>query len=280
MVQFSPFIHRYPPIICQSESHTSFGYSHTFFKSIYFNMIGMKSLAAFVAIVSVAYAAAVPAPEDEWHHALLKRQEPGTPLFACHEACGTAITLSRGASPCTDVSFLTDYADCLVCSGPDDFNIWRYYGGTLTTAGTKCGLSNTPVSGTPISSTSSAPAPVISSTPGPTTESTTALDLATTPRATTTSTSASKPNGEASTTPASVSESASVTAYPTASTTSATVSTTIAPNYIPSSTSSLTTTASNSTSTAIPFTGGADSANRKMAGALAVVVGVVFAAVL
>ena len=51
-------------------------------------MIGFKSVAALAAIVSVVYAAAVPSPEDEWHLTLLKRQEPGTPLYACHESCG------------------------------------------------------------------------------------------------------------------------------------------------------------------------------------------------
>lgn len=54
-------------------------------------MIGMRSLVALAAIVTVMYAAAVPSPEDEWHLTLLKRQEPGTPLFACHESCGKYI---------------------------------------------------------------------------------------------------------------------------------------------------------------------------------------------
>ncbi|KAH9222429.1 hypothetical protein DL95DRAFT_454440 [Leptodontidium sp. 2 PMI_412] len=236
-------------------------------------MIGMRSLAALATIVGVVYGTAVSAPEDEWHLALLKRQEPGTPLYECHSACGTAITLSRGPSPCTDNVFLTDYADCLVCSGPDNFNIWRYYGGTLTTAGSACGLSTTPVSGTPTTS----------STSGPTTESTIALEPGT---ATTSSTSALTPTSESTTTPVSVSESASVTAASTQSTTSATlesastVSPTDGPTYTPYSTGSVTTTAGNSTSTTVPFTGGANSANGKMAGALAVVAGAVFAAAL
>jgi len=60
----------------------------TLAKRININMIGFKSVAALAAVVSVVYAAAVPSPEDEWHLTLLKRQEPGTPLYACHESCG------------------------------------------------------------------------------------------------------------------------------------------------------------------------------------------------
>ena len=58
---------------------------------------------------------------------------------------GTAVTLSRGASPCTDVAFLIDYTDCLACADASIQNVWRYYGATLTVAGEKCGLSTTPV---------------------------------------------------------------------------------------------------------------------------------------
>ncbi|PVH70005.1 hypothetical protein DL98DRAFT_473067 [Cadophora sp. DSE1049] len=246
-------------------------------------MIGMRSVAALAAVVSVVYAAAVPSPEDEWHLTLLKRQEPGTPLYACHLSCGTAITLSRGASPCTDDAFLTDYQECLECAGPDNFNIWRYYGGTLTTAGTSCGLSTTPVSGSSSSTTSSSAAPTTSSTPEPVTESTTTPEPETTAEPTATPT----PTGESSTTSSAVSESASVTAYPTAPTSASatvestsTVSTTVAPTYTPYSTGSVTTTAGNSTSTTVPFTGGANPANGKMVGAMAVIAGAVFAAAL
>ncbi|KAK0103165.1 hypothetical protein ONS95_014963 [Cadophora gregata] len=233
-------------------------------------MIGMKSITALAAVVGVVYAVAVPSPEDEWHLSLLKRQEPGTPQYACHESCGTAITLSRGASPCTNDAFLTDYQECLECAGPDNFNIWRYYGGTLTTAGTNCGLSTTPVSGSSSSAASPSTAPAISTTPEPVTESTTTPEPETTAEPTTTPTS----TGESS------AISASATGYPTASTHSSTVSTTDAPTYTPHPTSSHTASAGNSTSTTVPFTGGANSANGKMVGAIAVVAGVVFAAAL
>ncbi|KAL2067587.1 hypothetical protein VTL71DRAFT_2012 [Oculimacula yallundae] len=229
-------------------------------------MIGMKSLAACAAVFSVVYATALPAPEDEWHVSLLKRQAPGTPAFACHSACGTAITLSRGASPCTNEAFLTDYAACLACAGPSDQNIWRYYGGTLTTAGTACGLSTTPGAAPPAAVTSSSVPTTSSPAPEPTSSST--------------ETSAS--SVVSSIISSTVSQSSSLVAYSTLSTpvASVSVSTTAAPTYAPSSTVAATTSAANSTSTTVPFTGGANSAGVHMAGAFVAVAGAVFAAVL
>ncbi|ORY55476.1 uncharacterized protein BCR38DRAFT_124869 [Pseudomassariella vexata] len=79
---------------------------------------------------------------------LLKRQEPGTPAYDCHNNCGQAIIEARQSDDvCTDDIFLTDYANCLQCSGPDNENIWQYYGTTLKTAAASCGLSTTPLSG-------------------------------------------------------------------------------------------------------------------------------------
>ncbi|KAK6535903.1 hypothetical protein TWF281_000154 [Arthrobotrys megalospora] len=85
--------------------------------------------------------------DDEWHLKLLKRQAPGTPAYNCHDNCGQAITASRRENHCDDNVFNTNYANCLQCSGPDNYNIWRYYGFTLTGAGEACGLSTTPLSG-------------------------------------------------------------------------------------------------------------------------------------
>ncbi|KAH8592736.1 hypothetical protein B0O99DRAFT_228757 [Bisporella sp. PMI_857] len=118
---------------------------------------------AGAAIFSLASAAATPVEED-WTLTLLKRQEPGTPLYACHEDCGNSITLSRTSNYCANPDFLSQYQSCLECAGPDNFNIWRYYGGTLTTAGSACGLSTTPLSGSASSSSVSTPAPISTST--------------------------------------------------------------------------------------------------------------------
>ncbi|KAI0401688.1 hypothetical protein F4802DRAFT_419432 [Xylaria palmicola] len=79
---------------------------------------------------------------------LLKRQEPGTPAYSCHEACGQAILTARASDDvCSDEGFLTDYQSCLECAGPDNFDIWKYYGNTLSGFGEGCGLSTTPESG-------------------------------------------------------------------------------------------------------------------------------------
>jgi len=46
-----------------------------------------KYFVAATAVLSLASAAATPIEED-WTLTLLKRQEPGTPAYACHEDCG------------------------------------------------------------------------------------------------------------------------------------------------------------------------------------------------
>ncbi|KAF2259201.1 hypothetical protein CC78DRAFT_537263 [Lojkania enalia] len=78
----------------------------------------------------------------------MKRQEPGTPAYNCHDNCGTAITISKsGSDVCSNEAFLTNYQNCIQCSGPDNENIWRYYGGTLGPIGSECGLESEPLSG-------------------------------------------------------------------------------------------------------------------------------------
>lgn len=100
-----------------------------------------------VAFVASASASAIDA-EAHMFAALLKRQEPGTPAYNCHDNCGTAITVSKaGGDTCKDEVFLFDYKNCLQCAGPDNYNIWRYYGGTLSGVASGCGLSTTPLSG-------------------------------------------------------------------------------------------------------------------------------------
>ncbi|XPS79106.1 hypothetical protein M3J09_011094 [Ascochyta lentis] len=101
-------------------------------------------LAAFVA---AAGATNLVVRKDSYFASLLKRQEPGTPAYNCHDNCGSAITLSRTANPCDNAVFVADYNNCLKCSGPDNYNIWRYYGGTLSTAGASCGFDTEPLSG-------------------------------------------------------------------------------------------------------------------------------------
>ncbi|KAI1748983.1 hypothetical protein F4782DRAFT_515297 [Xylaria castorea] len=78
---------------------------------------------------------------------LLKRQEPGSAAYRCHEACGQAILSARDSKDaCSNDDFLTNYDTCLKCSGPDNIDIWKIYGQTLSGFGESCGLSTTPVS--------------------------------------------------------------------------------------------------------------------------------------
>ncbi|KAF1965004.1 hypothetical protein BU23DRAFT_36984 [Bimuria novae-zelandiae CBS 107.79] len=87
---------------------------------------------------------------DTFFTTLLKRQEPGTPAFNCHDNCGTAISVSKaGGDYCTDEVFQHDYENCLVCAGPEGFDIWKYYGASLAKAAEGCeGLETEPESGT------------------------------------------------------------------------------------------------------------------------------------
>ncbi|KAL5412550.1 hypothetical protein PMIN04_009802 [Paraphaeosphaeria minitans] len=107
-------------------------------------MFTFHLLASFLALTTASFT------PDALFATLLKRQAPGSPGFACHDNCGTAITISKaGGDYCTDDVFLYDYANCLQCAGPDNADIWKYYGGSLTTAAGKCsGLETQPKSGT------------------------------------------------------------------------------------------------------------------------------------
>ncbi|KAL7629233.1 hypothetical protein AAE478_000753 [Parahypoxylon ruwenzoriense] len=108
-------------------------------------MIALRwALGAIVAATTVSASA----DELQLFARLLKRQEPGTPAYNCHDNCGQAIIQARNAADvCNDDTFLTDYKACLQCAGPDNEDIWRYYGGTLTSAAASCGLSTTPLTG-------------------------------------------------------------------------------------------------------------------------------------
>ena len=63
---------------------------------------------------------------------------------------GAVITSARslqGDALCDNKAFQTNYANCLQCAGPDNEDIWKYYGNSAGAAGTRCGLSTTPLSG-------------------------------------------------------------------------------------------------------------------------------------
>ncbi|KAJ6177810.1 hypothetical protein N7519_008271 [Penicillium mononematosum] len=73
---------------------------------------------------------------------LHKRQEPGTPAYECHANCGGVITAGRTNGYCDTDDFKTELADCLKCAV--EFDIWKYYGGSVSKAATACGLDATP----------------------------------------------------------------------------------------------------------------------------------------
>ncbi|KAH6670489.1 hypothetical protein B0J14DRAFT_485723 [Halenospora varia] len=195
-------------------------------------MVGIKSLVFGVIGLQLVSASAV---AEDWPVALLKRQEPGTNAYNCHDNCGQAIIGSRSTGYCTNPAFLSNYANCLVCAGPDNVNIWTMYGTTLTRAATSCGgLSTTPLSGkqpdvptatpaaggsvTPSSSSSSSAA---SSTPAPSSSasSSTAPPSSSTASSTTRTTSASSVSSAASSSVASSASSAASSASSVASST-------------------------------------------------------------
>lgn len=71
-----------------------------------------------------------------------------SPSSSCaNVSTGSAITLSRQPNVCTNPAFKTNYNNCLQCSGPDNYDIWKMYGRTLSSAGASCGLSTEPLAG-------------------------------------------------------------------------------------------------------------------------------------
>ncbi|OQE34844.1 hypothetical protein PENCOP_c015G01731 [Penicillium coprophilum] len=74
---------------------------------------------------------------------LHKRQEPGTAAYDCHADCGGVILASRSDGYCDAADFKSQLTDCLNCAV--EFEIWKYYGDSVSKAATGCGLDATPV---------------------------------------------------------------------------------------------------------------------------------------
>ncbi|RVX71561.1 hypothetical protein B0A52_05133 [Exophiala mesophila] len=87
---------------------------------------------------------------------LHKRQAPGTPQYDCHADCGGVISVSRTENYCESANFTSGLEACLECAL--EFDIWRYYGDSVSTAAEGCGLEAVPVAanGTDASSTDAA----------------------------------------------------------------------------------------------------------------------------
>ncbi|KAL4761046.1 uncharacterized protein BDW70DRAFT_54494 [Aspergillus foveolatus] len=74
---------------------------------------------------------------------LSKRQAPGTPEYECHANCGGIITASRSDGYCDSSNFKSMLSDCLDCALV--YDIWKYYGNSVSSAAENCGLDATPV---------------------------------------------------------------------------------------------------------------------------------------
>jgi len=66
----------------------------------------------------------------------------------CILCIGEAILQEEVAGFCNSSIFSCDYANCLRCAGPDNENIWEYYGPYLTSGAAECGSATTPLTGT------------------------------------------------------------------------------------------------------------------------------------
>ncbi|RBA11127.1 hypothetical protein FPRO05_04300 [Fusarium proliferatum] len=88
----------------------------------------MHSLAAYTLLASASLAVAID-PRFEFPDTvpLVKRQQPGTPQYACHEDCGLLITLARDDSDyCDSDEWNERYGRCMSCA--NTYDIWKYYG--------------------------------------------------------------------------------------------------------------------------------------------------------
>lgn len=91
---------------------------------------------------------------------LVKRQQPGTPQYACHEDCGKyamvlstcvitnkfplglLITLARETGFCDTDEWNERYGRCMACA--NTYGIWKYYGEGVEKAAEQCDLSPSP----------------------------------------------------------------------------------------------------------------------------------------
>ncbi|KAH8429320.1 uncharacterized protein LDX57_006987 [Aspergillus melleus] len=96
-----------------------------------------STLAAFTCLVMSA--SAFDYPEFVPLH---RRQDPGTPAYECHANCGGVITSSRSDDFCDSSTFKSQLSDCLKCA--NEFDIWKYYGNSVSKAAESCGLDSTP----------------------------------------------------------------------------------------------------------------------------------------
>ncbi|KAK7428862.1 hypothetical protein QQZ08_004632 [Neonectria magnoliae] len=111
-----------------------------------FSITCLMALTASMAAANPLAPRSQPSWEFPESFPLAKRQDmpaPGTPLYLCHENCGLSITYSREEGYCTNWQWISRYDACLQCA--NEFNIWRYYGNSVSAAATACGFTSVPV---------------------------------------------------------------------------------------------------------------------------------------
>ncbi|KAG5763672.1 hypothetical protein H9Q72_008254 [Fusarium xylarioides] len=104
----------------------------------------MHSLAAYTLLASASLAVAIN-PRFEFPDTvpLVKRQQPGTPQYACHEDCGLLITLAReDEGYCDSDEWNERYGRCMSCA--NTYDIWQYYGNGVGRVAQECGLTPEP----------------------------------------------------------------------------------------------------------------------------------------
>ena len=72
-----------------------------------------------------------------------------SPFSNTLSTAGQAIIQARegGDGVCENAGFVSNYNNCLQCAGPDNVNIWQYYGNSLSAAGEACGFDTEPLDG-------------------------------------------------------------------------------------------------------------------------------------
>ncbi|KAF6824219.1 hypothetical protein CPLU01_10983 [Colletotrichum plurivorum] len=73
------------------------------------------------------------------------RQEVTGPRRECHEDCGYTIRGARMEDYCTNSTWTDLFEGCLECA--NEFDIWQYYGDSVTKAADTCDLDATPAGG-------------------------------------------------------------------------------------------------------------------------------------
>ncbi|EXJ83792.1 hypothetical protein A1O1_07419 [Capronia coronata CBS 617.96] len=145
----------------------------------------MRTSLVAVAAFGVATASATFVyPENVPLH---RRQAPGTPQYDCHANCGGVIVDGRTEGYCDTADFTTKLDACLDCALV--YDIWQYYGNSVSSAAEECGVDATPRAAATTDSavSTSAPAVETSSAAAPATSTAAATEVAATTTAATSS---------------------------------------------------------------------------------------------